>query len=333
MLTTNSVSRLFSGFENLNVMIIGDVMVDSYIWGTVERISPEAPVPIVAVEKRENRMGGAANVGLNVKSLGANAIICSVIGHDQKGIDFQNLLVKEDMTNEGIVKSDDRITTTKFRVFGNHAQMLRVDEEHVNELNKTDFNNFAAKIQHIFTNRDIDVIIFQDYDKGVITPSLIAYVVELALEKNIPVVVDPKKNNFLEYRHVSLFKPNLKEIKEGLNISFDADNNKELTGAIAKLKEAIDAEIILNTLSERGVIIHSNEGVEIISAHYRNIADVSGAGDTVISVAALCLALAAEPLDMAAIANLAGGLVCEEIGVVPIDRFKLQDEVIRVLTK
>ena len=333
MLTTNSVSTLFSGFENLNVMIIGDVMVDSYIWGSVERISPEAPVPIVAVEKRENRLGGAANVGLNVKSLGANAIMCAVIGHDEKGVDFQNLLVKEDMTNEGIVKSDDRITTTKFRVFGNHAQMLRVDEENIEELNRKDFNKLVAKIQHIFETKDIDVVIFQDYDKGVITPSLIAFVVELALEKNIPVVVDPKKNNFLEYKHVTLFKPNLKEIKEGLNINFDEENKEELTVAIAKLKETISADIILNTLSDKGLIIQSNEGVEIISAHYRNIADVSGAGDTVISVAALCLALAAEPLDMAAIANLAGGLVCEEVGVVPIDRFKLQDEVIRILTK
>jgi D-glycero-beta-D-manno-heptose-7-phosphate kinase len=333
MLTTNSVSTLFSGFENLNVLIIGDVMLDSYIWGKVERISPEAPVPIVSVEKRENRLGGAANVGLNIKSLGANAILCAVIGHDEKGVEFQNLLVKEDMTNEGIVKSDERITTTKFRVFGNHAQMLRVDEEDTDELNKKDFDNLLAKIQQIFKSRDIDVVVFQDYDKGVISKSLIAFVVELALEKNIPVVVDPKKKNFLEYKHVTLFKPNLKEIKEGLNISFDNENDDQIKEAIAKLKETISADIVLNTLSERGVIIHSNEGVEIISAHYRNIADVSGAGDTVISVAALCLALGAEPADMAAIANLAGGLVCEEVGVVPIDRFKLQDEVIRVLTK
>lgn len=332
MLTTNSVSTLFSGFENLNVLIIGDVMVDSYIWGSVERISPEAPVPIVSVEERENRMGGAANVGLNIKSLGANAIMCAVIGHDEKGVDFQNLLVKEGMTNEGIVKSDNRITTTKFRVFGNHAQMLRVDEENVDDLTENDFNNLLRKIQDIFENKDIDVVIFQDYDKGVISPSLIAYVVELALEKNIPVVVDPKKKNFLEYKHVTLFKPNLKEIKEGLNLSFDNENAEQIKEAIARLKNKISADIVLNTLSEKGIIIHSNEGVEIISAHYRNIADVSGAGDTVISVAALCLALGAEANDMAAIANLAGGLVCEEVGVVPIDKVKLQDEVIRLLT-
>jgi rfaE bifunctional protein kinase chain/domain len=333
MLTTTTVSRLFAGFENLNVMVIGDVMVDSYIWGSVDRISPEAPVPIVAVEKRENRMGGAANVGLNVKSLGANAIMCAVIGHDQKGNEFLNLLVKEDMSNEGIVKSDDRITTTKFRVFGNHAQMLRVDEEHTEALNKKDFNELVNRIATIFNTRDIDVVIFQDYDKGVITADLIAFVVELSLEKNIPVVVDPKKNNFLNYHGVTLFKPNLKEIKEGLNIDFDADNKVELENTIGILRKRINAEMVLNTLSDKGMILHWNEGSELIPAHYRTIADVSGAGDTVISVAALCLALAAEPPDMAAIANLAGGLVCEEVGVMPIDSFKLQDEVIRILTK
>jgi rfaE bifunctional protein kinase chain/domain len=333
MLTTPTVSRLFSGFNDLNVMIIGDVMVDSYIWGSVNRISPEAPVPIVAVEQREDRMGGAANVGLNVKSLGANAILCAVIGHDLKGNEFLNLLVREDMTNEGIVRSDDRHTTTKFRVFGNHAQMLRVDEEHTDLLNKKDHEELVKKINHIFNSKDIDVVIFQDYDKGVITPELIAFVVELALEKNIPVVVDPKKNNFLHYKNVTLFKPNIKEIKEGLNIDFDVESRAALDEAIETLQKKLNAEMILNTLSEKGVYIKWNGGKELIDAHYRNIADVSGAGDTVISVAALCIALAIEPADMAAIANLAGGLVCEEVGVVPIDKFKLQDEVIRLLTK
>jgi len=332
MLTTEIVSRLFTGFNNLNVMIIGDVMVDSYIWGNVERISPEAPVPIVNVEKRENRMGGAANVGLNVKSLGANAILCSVIGHDQKGIDFLNLLVKEDMTNEGIVKSDDRLTTTKFRVFGNHSQMLRVDEEYTDDLKEDDFNRLIEKIKQLFDTRRIDVIIFQDYDKGIINQSLINYVVATAEELNIPVVVDPKQKNFLNYKRITLFKPNLKEVKDGLNINFDPNIQTELEGAISTLSSLLEAEMVLNTLSEKGVYIKWKDGSQIIPAHLRNIADVSGAGDTVISVAALCLALGIEAPDMAAIANLAGGLVCEEVGVVPIDKIRLQDEAIRILT-
>ena len=333
MLTIETVSRLFKEFDNLNVMIIGDVMVDSYLWGKVDRISPEAPVPIVSVQKRENRLGGAANVALNVKSLGANAIMCSVIGHDQKGVDFMNLLVKADMTNEGLVKSDDRLTTTKFRVFGNHAQMLRVDEEHTAELNKKDFDQLIGKVNHVFNTTRIDVIIFQDYDKGVINQDVINYVVAKAEELNIPVVVDPKRKNFLKYKHVTLFKPNLKEIREGMNIIFDPNNQHELEKAISKLSGMLKAEIVLNTLSEKGVFIKWKDGSQFISAHYRNISDVSGAGDTVISVAALCLALGIDPPEMAAIANLAGGLVCEEVGVVPIDKISLQDEVIRILTK
>lgn len=333
MLTTETVSRLFSGFNDLNVMIIGDVMVDSYIWGKVERISPEAPVPIVSVERRENRMGGAANVGLNVKSLGANAILCSVIGHDQKGSEFLNLLVKEDMTNECIIRSDERLTTTKFRVFGNHSQMLRVDEEHTDDLKEEDFQQLVGKIKKLFETRRVDVIIFQDYDKGVITPALINFIMAIAEQLSIPVVVDPKKKNFLNYKHVTLFKPNIKEIKEGLNLMFDTGKRDELEGAVAALSEKIKPEMILNTLSDKGVYIKWKEGAQFISAHFRNISDVSGAGDTVISVAALCLALGIDPPDMAAIANLAGGLVCEEVGVVPIDKNSLQDEVIRLLTR
>lgn len=333
MLTTETVSRLFSAFNDLNVLIIGDVMVDSYLWGSVERISPEAPVPIVSVERRENRMGGAANVGLNIKSLGANAILCSVIGHDVKGSEFLNLLVKENMPNNGIVRSDNRLTTTKFRVFGNHSQMLRVDEETVSELNEEDFGQLLDKISGLLNNQKVDVIIFQDYDKGTITPALIKEVVALALEKRIPVVVDPKKKNFLDYKNVTLFKPNLKELKEGLNLEIDENDPEKVVEAITRLRDILGAEIILNTLSSQGVYVKWQGGSQHITAHLRNISDVSGAGDTVISVAALCLAMDIEPPEMAAIANLAGGLVCEEVGVVPIDKNKLQDEVIRLLTR
>jgi len=312
---------------------LGDVMVDSYIWGQVERISPEAPVPIVAVEKRENRLGGAANVALNIKALGANPVLCSVIGNDTKGNEFFDLLTNEKMTIEGIVRSNQRLTTTKFRVFGNHAQMLRVDEETTCDLNQEEFDQLFERISDLLKNNGADVIIFQDYDKGIITPALIEKVVYLAKQKSIPVVVDPKKKNFLEYKNVTLFKPNLKEIREGLNIDIEEDSKENIEKAVARLKELLNADIILNTLSSKGVFIKWNGGQQHITAHLRNISDVSGAGDTVISVAALCLAKDVEPVDMAAIANLAGGLVCEEVGVVPIDKNKLQDEVIRLLTR
>lgn len=332
MLTNETVNRIFSGFKKLNALIIGDVMVDSYLWGSVDRISPEAPVPIVSVESRENRLGGAANVGLNVNALGANAIICAAVGNDIKGNELIELMQKANLSTEGIVKSNARVTTTKFRVFGNHTQMIRVDEENTEYLNNEEFGLLFNKIENILSSKKIDVIIFQDYDKGVISEKLIGRVVESSLKMDIPVVVDPKKKNFLHYKNVTLFKPNLKEIKEGLNITFNANNSVELESAIDLLQEKLQASIILNTLSEKGVYVRWGKESKIIPAHLRNISDVSGAGDTVISVAALCLALKIDAPVMAAISNLAGGLVCEEVGVVPINSQRLQNEVSKLLT-
>lgn len=337
MISTESISQMFSEFSNLNALVIGDVMVDSYIWGNVNRISPEAPVPIVEVKKRENRLGGAANVGLNLKALGATPILCSVIGTDQRGEDFTGLLKKEGLPLDGIIKCNDRITTTKFRVIGNNAQLLRVDEETTSLLTEKQHQQLWQNIENIIEKNNIHVIVFQDYDKGVISQKLIEQVVKKSSEKNIPVVVDPKKLNFLSYNNVTLFKPNLKEIKEGLNLEFNANSDVDIELAVSKLQDKINAEIILNTLSEKGVFISwkIKGGYEsrLIPAHLRNVADVSGAGDTVISVAALCMAQNTAPPVMAAIANLAGGLVCEEVGVVSVNKEKLRNEVNRVLAR
>lgn len=326
--------RLFESFNQLNVLIIGDVMVDSYLWGHVERISPEAPVPIVSVKSRENRLGGAANVALNVKALGANPILCSVVGNDQKGGVFIDLLKEQQMDTVGIVKSTSRITTTKFRVIGNKVQMLRVDEEVDSVLNQVDQKAFFDRFNTIINENNIDVIIFQDYDKGIISGVLIRQVVDIAVEKQIPVAVDPKKRNFVNYKNVTLFKPNLKELKEGLNIDFNAKNKEELQQAVSRLKSLLNTRMVLLTLSEDGVFIeYENNGEKsttILPSHIRSISDVSGAGDTVISVAALCLATKADPAVLAAISNLAGGLVCEKVGVVPVDKQILLTETLKL---
>ncbi|MCD4732082.1 MAG: hypothetical protein K8R74_15855 [Bacteroidales bacterium] len=326
--------RLFESFNQLNVLIIGDVMVDSYLWGHVERISPEAPVPIVSVKSRENRLGGAANVALNVKALGANPILCSVVGNDQKGGEFIDLLKEQQMDTVGIVKSTSRITTTKFRVIGNKVQMLRVDEEVDSVLNQVDQKAFFDRFNTIINENNIDVIIFQDYDKGIISGDLIRQVVDIAVEKQIPVAVDPKKRNFVNYKNVTLFKPNLKELKEGLNIDFNAKNKEELQQAVSRLKSLLNTRMVLLTLSEDGVFIeYENNGEKsttILPSHIRSISDVSGAGDTVISVAALCLATKADPAVLAAISNLAGGLVCEKVGVVPVDKQILLTETLKL---
>jgi rfaE bifunctional protein kinase chain/domain len=330
-----NIKNIFSKFNSLKAIVIGDVMIDSYIWGKVDRISPEAPVPIVAVDKRENRLGGAANVALNLQALGATPILCSITGNDSKGELFLEILKQQKLSSKGIIKSKNRITTTKFRVIGNHTQMLRVDEENSTDISEEETKIFFHSIEKIIKNEKIDVIIFEDYDKGVITPTLINKVAALASKNSIPVVADPKKKNFKEYKNINLFKPNLKELKDGLKLDTTPGNKPELEKAVNTLQLSNNIEYVMVTLSEAGIYFSQKEKNKItrkqnIPAHIRNIADVSGAGDTVISVAALCLALDLDIYWIAALSNLAGGLVCEEVGVISINKGKLLKEALNL---
>jgi rfaE bifunctional protein kinase chain/domain len=326
------INQLFSDFSRLNVLIVGDVMIDTYFNGKVDRISPEAPVPIVSVHHEEHRLGGAANVALNVRALEANPFICSVIGSDEKGKTFIELCKMEGVDTEGIIESKDRITTVKTRVIGNNHQLLRVDTEDLSILNDDLSDQLIKLTKKIIANNKIDVIIFEDYDKGVITEKLIKEVVAEANKHKIPTSVDPKKNNFLNYHSVSLFKPNLKELKEGTKIDFERSTESNFNKAIDKLKNELNAGMIFVTLSDEGVYLKSDKDEVRIPAHLRDIADVSGAGDTVISVASLCLALDQDEHMIAFLSNLAGGLVCEKVGVVPIDKSMLLQEAISSIT-
>ncbi len=321
-----STSQLFEDFKKLNVLIIGDVMIDAYLWGKVDRISPEAPVPIVSVTKRENRLGGAANVAINIQSLGANPILCSVIGNDLNGRTFIEILQQMKMTADGLVQSPERPTTRKTRVIGNNYQMLRVDEERDEDISVADRKRLLDRISNILEKNDVDVIVMEDYDKGVISKQLIEQVVKIAQKHKIPIAVDPKKRNFNHYKNISLFKPNLKELREGMKLDLEKGNLKEIIAAVQKIRKDHNLEIVLLTLSERGVLLVDGKHEELIPAHIRNIADVSGAGDTVIGVAALCLAAKTSSVKMATLANLAGGLVCEKVGVVPVEKEQLLAE-------
>lgn len=325
-MTKQEILQLFENFRHMNVLIIGDVMIDAYTWGKVSRISPEAPVPIVAIDKEENRLGGAANVALNILAMGAKPYLCAVTGNDKQAEVFDNLLSSHQLPNEGIIRSKDRITTVKTRIIGNNHQMLRIDSEMEHPLSDQETNELYHKIEWIIEKRNIHVIIFEDYDKGVITEGLINKVVKLANSKNIPIAVDPKKRNFLNYKGVTLFKPNLKELKEGLNIEIDTNDSSSLQNAAKQIRQKLNAQMALITLSEKGVLINTANEHQIIPAHIRDIADVSGAGDTVISVAALCLAAGIAPKEIASLSNLAGGLVCEHVGVVSINPEELQKE-------
>jgi len=320
------IEDLFSSFNKLRVMVIGDVMIDSYMWGKVNRISPEAPVPIVSIEKMENRLGGAANVALNIQALGATPLIYSVIGNDEKGGQFCELLQDQSMSDAGIIKSIDRKTTVKTRVLSGSNQMLRVDEEIETNLSKDDETALIASISSALESDQIDVIIFEDYDKGLITKGVIDSVIKKAASLDIAVAVDPKKKNFNNYKNVSLFKPNLKEIREGMKIDINQENISEIEGAVNTLIQEKGHHMVLVTLSEKGIYVANSECKETIPAHFRDITDVSGAGDTVIGVASLCLALKAQPRFIAALSNLAGGIVCEKVGVVPINKDQLFKE-------
>lgn len=312
-------------FLGLKVLVVGDVMVDAYLLGKVERISPEAPVPVVAVEKKEYRLGGAANVALNLASLGAKPILCSVIGEDIEGNEFLQLLERSNLNPSGIVRSKDRLTTTKTRVIAQQTQMLRVDHEFTEPISEYETYVLTQRILNDLLPA-VDVVLFEDYDKGVITASLIEQIVTAAHKHGKKVVVDPKKRNFNFYRGVDLFKPNLKELKEGFNKDVDPSNQSGFETMILDLMQAMELKNIMVTMSERGVMICDGKTFDYIPAHYRKIADVSGAGDTVMSVAALCYAIGLDNKQTAALSNLAGGLVCEEVGVVPINKERLIEE-------
>ncbi len=322
-----TIEKIFESFKGLNVLIIGDVMLDSYIWGVVERISPEAPVPIINVKKKDFRLGGAANVALNILALGATPVLCALIGDDDDGKKLLQQMSDVGMTKDGIIVSNDRPTTVKTRVIASHQHVVRVDEESDLEVNAREEKSMIDRIEKLLPQ--CQVVIFEDYDKGAINLSIIEKSVALAMKHLIPTVVDPKKRNFLSYKNVTLFKPNLKELREGLKMEVNAANPKQVEQAVELLKEKLNASGVMVTLSEHGVYINFENKKIKLPAHQREIADVSGAGDTVVSVAALCTALKLDPKMIASLSNLAGGLVCQHVGVVPIDKEELLTEALK----
>jgi len=324
------VLKIFQSFEKLKVLIIGDAMIDSYLWGGVERISPEAPVPVVKVQKREQRPGGAANVALNVRSLGATPVLFSVIGDDLEGDNFLSLLKEHHLSADGIVRSKKRITTIKHRIIAGSQHLLRVDSEDDSAISEEEKKILLKKIQsQISSGSKADVIILQDYDKGLFDKQLISDIINAANKNSVPTVADPKSRNFFHYRDVSLFKPNLVELKESLHLDIDPTDTTSLKNAVRSLKEKTSIHSALITLSDKGIFIDHEGTAALIPALKREISDVSGAGDTVLSIAAMCLALKLPPKLIANLANIAGGLVCEHVGVVPVNKKDLLDEVIK----
>lgn len=318
--------ELFKKFSSIKVGIVGDVMLDTYMWGDVERISPEAPVPIVSLKSKDHRIGGAGNVALNVQSLGAKAFVLSVTGDDDDADKLNSLFVAQDVNCNYCIRSKERITTNKTRVISRNQHVMRLDAEITNDLCREDQEKLVELFEHFVEKENPDVVILEDYNKGVLTETMIQVVISICKKKNIVSAVDPKRKNFLEYKGVDIFKPNLKEVKEALNLLFAEVNLKLLQDIHAELHHLLHNKISFITLSEKGVFYQENTTSAIVPSHVRNIADVSGAGDTVIAVASLVYAATKNVHLMAEVANIAGGLVCEEVGTVAIDKQKLLQE-------
>ncbi len=328
---SKDLNKIFDSFNKLKVLIIGDIMLDVYYWGDVSRISPEAPVPIVAVRKKESRMGGAGNVAINIQAMGATPILCSVIGNDSNGESLIRILKEKKLPTEGVLVSNDRPTTTKTRIISSNHHIVRIDDEIDEYIGDKQTKKLLEQIQKFIKDGKTDVIIFEDYDKGVISPELISKVVELAKKHKIPTVVDPKKRNFTAYKEVTLFKPNLKELREGLGVELQAGDFKHVQLVTEQLRKKQKIESVLVTLSEYGVFINSEKEKKLVPAHVRNISDVSGAGDTVVSVAALCCALHLPPYEIAYLSNLAGGQVIEKVGVAAVDKKQFLKEALQFM--
>jgi rfaE bifunctional protein kinase chain/domain len=320
------ITELFERFNGKRILVIGDVMIDAYVRGTVSRVSPEAPVPIVSLDKEEKRLGGAANVAVNLLALGASPVICSVVGDDESGRLLRELLHSASISSDGLIHSTSRITTVKTRVIGNNQHLLRIDAEVTDAITEQEENALIECVENLLKS-GVDGIIFEDYNKGLLTQRCISEIIRLAKEYGVKTTVDPKKDNFLSYKGVTLFKPNLKELKEGLGLHFSfSTTDGHFEAAVNQLENELNNDISLVTLSEHGVFIKANGKGHHIPAHIRNIADVSGAGDTVISVATLCLVSDFPIRLIAEVSNIAGGLVCEESGVVAINKTQLLNE-------
>ena len=331
MMDINKFNQLFEGFAATKIGVVGDIMLDTYWWGGVDRISPEAPVPIVSLQRKETRVGGAANVALNLRALGAPTTLFAVVGIDAEAKELNALLKAEGINTEYIHSSASRVTTNKVRIMGRNQQMMRLDHENTHDINETESKSLLDNFYTYVEKEQPALIILEDYNKGVLTKEIIETIIAYCNKRGIPTAVDPKQKNFLAYKNCTLFKPNLKEVKEGLKIEIPTVDLAHMQQVHQALKAALIHSISFITLSEHGVFYAQENKQQLIPTHIRNIADVSGAGDTVIAVASLVYAYSKDMALAAEIANIAGGLVCELVGTAPIDKNVLAAEVKKLL--
>jgi len=312
--------NLFNNFQGKTIAVIGDLMLDSYIWGKVNRISPEAPVPVVDVEHEHVRLGGAANVAHNIKSLGGKPILVGVLGDDSSGKKLLNIIRENDFPAEGIIVDKSRPTTVKTRIIAHNQHVARIDRESRSEISTAIQDQVFDTLRRNIDS--IDGIVIEDYNKGVVVQSLIKHTVALANEHRKPITVDPKFNNFFEFTNVTLFKPNRNEVEEVLGLRMN--DEQQVVEAGRQILKRLQASGVLLTRGEQGMSLFEKDGsITHETTKARSVADVSGAGDTVIATLTMALVAGATLKEAATLANIAGGIVCGYVGIVPINKAEL----------
>jgi len=312
-------------FSNISILVIGDIMIDQYWYGKVNRISPEAPVPILQLESKENRLGGAANVALNLLAMGAKTQLLGMIGDDESVTIAKDLISDSGLKMEDILVFKNRKTTLKSRIMAKGQHLLRVDHETTHQLSPTELKRVIQKFEDIINHNDIQGIILQDYNKGFLHPTLIKKIIKMANDRNIKTFVDPKTQNFYAYKGCTVFKPNKKEAFDATNINLD--NIEGLIRVDNNIRKQLSHKYSFITLGKEGVFISDGKIFKKIDTRTRSISDVCGAGDSVMAIISLYL-LKNIPIDIIAeLSNIAGGQVCEVPGVSPIEREKFITEV------
>jgi rfaE bifunctional protein kinase chain/domain len=326
-ITSQRVNSIFKKSKKKKIAIIGDVMLDKYVYGDIFRVSPEAPVPIVDTIRTDYKLGGAANVANNVKALDSEPVLIGVIGCDFDGRHYLDEMKNLGLSVSGIYKDSSRPTTAKTRVISDSRHVLRVDSEKKHDLSEALSNRIMNFIKRNL--KEFAAVILQDYNKGVLTKETISKIISMCKKAGKPVYVDPKFSNFFEYRDVTVFKPNRKEVSDILGMKIDGDNSTKEAGSI--LIDRLNCEFLVLTRGEKGMMLFDKEKgktvVLNIPTKARNVADVSGAGDTVIAAIAVTIAGGASIIEAVILANQAAGIVCEEVGIIPIYKKALMESI------
>lgn len=313
------IQAVFKSFNKKKIAVIGDIMLDRYIFGHVSRISPEYPVPVVDVSHETLRLGGAANVAVNIHAMGAETLLLGVIGSDDNARTLTDLMRNHGLSPEHLFHDPERPTTCKTRILSQNHHIARVDYESRKEATEAAENFVDEHLKESIGS--LDAIILQDYNKGALTPGLIKKVITSASSKALPVFVDPKLKSFFSYSGCTVFKPNLSEIASSLGIALK-NTDEDIEHACVQLMEKMHCRHLVVTRSEKGLTIY-NDRFTHIPASSLEVADVSGAGDTVIGILALGFAAGLDIETSAEIANLAAGTVCQEVGAAPVNPEKL----------